>query len=207
MGKVKWLWEQKNPQRWFHSHSLKKKGRKVIYLFVRTFRWGKAVRNHLVNRQSKDRRACHLLQWVNSLFLQPSVCEMRYLEGLKTLSSAYVYATSSFLSLWDASTSPRTRCWMCSTNQSVAGGEERQPEDSRADIPKAKQHQRSVPLLPRPCWSRWTRWLMIQAGKHTERPAGSLEDQFITLYFVWPSHPQLSWLESSTIHSAQMVWM
>lgn len=52
--------------------------------------------------------------------------------------------------------------------------------------PKANQHQRSVPLLPRPCWGRRTRWLMIQAGKHTERPAGSLEDQFITLYFVWP---------------------
>lgn len=74
--------------------------------------------------------------------------------------------------------------------------------------PKANQHQRSVPLLPRPCWGRRTRWLMIQAGKHTERPAGSLEDQFITLYFVWPPpYPQLSWLESCTIHSAQMVWV
>lgn len=88
--------------------------------------------------------------------------------------SRNVLAGSS-LSLWDASTSPR--------------GEKRQPEDSTADIPKANQHQCSVPLLPRPCWSRRTRWLMIQAGKHKERPAGSLEDQFITLYFVWPPLP------------------
>lgn len=97
MGNVKWLWEQNNPKRWF-LHPLKK-GRKVIYLFVRTFRWRKAVRNHLVNRQSKDRRACHLLQWVNSLLLQPSVCEMCYLDGLKTLSAPHVYVTSSPASL------------------------------------------------------------------------------------------------------------
>lgn len=187
VGKVKWLWEQNNPKRWFF-HPLKK-GRKVIYLFVRTFRGRKAVRNHLVNKQSKDRRARHLLQWVSSLILQPSVCEMCYLDGLKTLSAAHVYVTSSPapLALWDASTSPHTRRWMRFTNQSQAGGEEHHPEESTADIPKAKQQQRSVPLLPRPCWSRRTHWLMIRVGKHTERPAGSLEDQFITLYFVWPS--------------------
>lgn len=44
-----------------------KKGRKCIYMFVRIFRWRKAVRNHLLNRQSKERRGCRLLRCVNSL--------------------------------------------------------------------------------------------------------------------------------------------
>lgn len=114
--------------------------------------------------------------------------------------------TARLRDLRDASTSPHTCHWMCFTNQSQAGREERQPEDSTADIPKAKQRQRSVPLLPRPCRSRRTHWLMIQARKHTERPAGSLEDQFITLYFVWPP-PALVARELYNTLSAQMVWM
>lgn len=34
---------------------------------MRIFRWRKAVRNHLLNRQPKKRRVCRLLRWVNSL--------------------------------------------------------------------------------------------------------------------------------------------
>lgn len=47
---------------------------------------------------------------------------------------------------------------------------------------------------------------MNQAGKHTERPAGSLEDQFITLYFVWPPPAHMAGEQYNTL-SAQMVWM
>lgn len=58
--------------------------------------------------------------------------------------------------------------------------------------------QAGVPLLPSPCccWRSAASWLMIRGPEthtHTQRQAGTLEDQFITLYFAWPSLSCKAW--------------
>lgn len=113
-----------------------KKGRKCIYLFVRIFRWRKAVRNHLLNRQSKERRGCRLLRCVNSLLC---IWDVLFGWNENILRRARLYGLLlSGCSLCEMQVRAHIQTQRGSCFKASAGGE-LQPADSTTDTPKAKQ--------------------------------------------------------------------